>query len=61
MESERALLRRAMAGVRIVPCGRCDAEGMIGLPSLRIPCVDCGGSHLTTTRLEMDRAAETDS
>lgn len=55
-ESELALIERAMAGVAVVPCGRCQGCGEIGAPTLRIRCPVCRGCG-TTTQLEVDSEA----
>lgn len=49
MESERSIIERAMAGVYLTICGRCEGAGEIGLPSLRATCPVCGGCGLTVT------------
>lgn len=53
------MIEEAMAGVRIVACGRCHLRGMVGLPSLSATCPDCGGSGRTTTNeLEIPNEVE---
>jgi hypothetical protein len=54
MNGERALIERAMAGVAVVPCGRCQGEGQIGAPTLRIACPVCRGCCVTTITTQLE-------
>ncbi len=53
-ESQFDLIERAMAGVAVVPCGRCQGAGQIGAPTLRIACPQCRGCGTTTITTQLE-------
>jgi hypothetical protein len=55
--TDRELIEKALAGVKLVICPRCEGWGKIGLASFCCTCLDCKGRGLTTTNeLEIARA-----